>query len=393
MGKLKEVDADKGTLTLNVKDKGGKEKSKEFKVGKNTRIMVMTGKGPPKISQGKAGLKAEQFKAGATVHVRLDKEGNVLMIGIGGPSLGPPDRPPDFFGAGNFLMGKLKEVDADKGTLTLNVKDKGGKEKSKEYKVGKSTRIMVMTGKGPPKTSQGKAGLKAEQFKAGAFVHLRLDQEGNVLMIGVGGPPSGELPIGMTFSGGLIKKINADKGILTIKTMGRGESKDVDLKVGEDTRFMINTGKGIPKMLAGTKGLKELKKGLVVQIQKDPSGKVRMIMVMSIKPVLKDDEEKRKKPAKTKEATGTIKKVDAENGTLTLMVKDEDEDKETRIKVTEKTTFISGPKDDKEELTGKKGLKSDRFQKGTEVVVVINADGSAKTVTAKPKKGKLEKDD
>jgi HSP20 family molecular chaperone IbpA len=384
-GKIKEVDADKGTLTVTIKE-NGKEKDKEFKVGKDTRVMVIGSKGAVG-KPGKDGLKAKQVKAGADVHLQIGAEGKLVMVMVGDPSAflhRPPDRK-------NMVMGKIKSVDTDNGTLTITV----GK-KDKEFKVQSDTRVMVFSGEGRPSISKGKAGLKSKQVKAGATVHLHVDDDGHLRGILVGGPNPfiPERPIGIP-SASTVKKVDAEKGTLTVTMKEEGKEKEVDFKIDKDTNFQIFSGAGRPKMYKGTKGLKELKKGTQVRVIKDPQGKVRMVMVTPkpTRPEPEDGNDEPEKPVKKGAVIeGTIKAADADEGELTLKPAKGDK-KEVKVKVTEKTKFVSGTKDDKKEVTGTKGLKADSFKDGSEVTVVVNPDGSAKTVTAKPAKGKLEKDE
>src|SRR5262249_8576228 len=174
IGKIKEIDPKKGVLTLTVK-KGDEEKETKIDIDEDTKFVVL-GKGGAKELTAKEAAKAETFKAGTTVHIMKGPEGQIrIMTGV------PLDFPhPNFPGPGNFVVGKIKEVDADKGTLTVTIKEKGGKTKDKEFKVGKDTQVMVMTGKGPPKPTRGKDGLKAKQFKGGAMVSLQADKDGTV---------------------------------------------------------------------------------------------------------------------------------------------------------------------------------------------------------------------
>jgi len=85
---------------------------------------------------------------------------------------------------GQPVQGVIKKVDAEKGTITVTVKNK--KETAdKEFTIGDATKVMVMAGE-DKKEMVGKAGLKAEQFKEGAMVGLMLDKDGKVMMVKVG---------------------------------------------------------------------------------------------------------------------------------------------------------------------------------------------------------------
>lgn len=84
-GKIKKVDADKGTITVTVmskKDKDGKDM--EFKVDNDTKITVLDGDEKKEL-MGKDGLKNDKFKEGAMVMVTADDAGKVSALRIGAP--------------------------------------------------------------------------------------------------------------------------------------------------------------------------------------------------------------------------------------------------------------------------------------------------------------------
>jgi hypothetical protein len=85
--------------------------------------------------------------------------------------------------------------------------------------------------------------------------------------------------------------------------------------------------------------------------------------------------------------SGTIKKVDAAGGTITVAVKDKKQtvDKDYKIADTTKVV-INGT--DKKELTGKDGLKNEQVKEGAVVSIMTDASGNVTmlTVGAAPKK-------
>lgn len=83
-------------------------------------------------------------------------------------------------------------------------------------------------------------------------------------------------------------------------------------------------------------------------------------------------QEKKPQP-KGKNVTGTIKKVDAASGKLTveITVKKEKQEKEYTIGDTVKITVFAGK--EKTELTGKAGLKNENFKEGTKVTLTVDA--------------------
>src|SRR5262249_31332523 len=68
---------------------------------------------------------------------------------------------------------------------------------------------------------------------------------------------------------------------------------------------------------------------------------------------------------KSRAAKGTIKKVDADKGILTVAVKSKKtEATEKEFKISDDTQVVIFSGKSKTELTGKAGLKNDRFQEG-----------------------------
>jgi hypothetical protein len=391
VGKIKKIDAKKGTLILLVGEKD-EEKEVKIKIDEDTKFIAFS-KGKAKEMSSEDAADSDAFKPGTVVRVMKGPEGELHVVA--GMTLKVPP-PPDFSPGGAPERGKIKKIDADKGTVTVTVTEKG-KITDKELTVEKDTMVMVFSPKSPPKMVKGKAALKGASLKAGDMVMFKADDEGHLKFIGKTnyGKPPDHRPNPMEFTVGIVKEVDVDKDVLTVKTTDKVKPRDLEVKVDKNTRFVVMPGKGkSPKEYKGKAGLKakELKPGAMVRISRDPEGR-QVVMVMNMpRPKSIDDDEPIEpvKPAKTKTHTGKIKKVDAEKGTLTLTVKEDDEETEVVVKVSDKTKFVSGPKDDKKELSGKKGLKEEAFKVGTEVTAVVEADSYAKTITAKPPKGKLE---
>jgi hypothetical protein len=80
------------------------------------------------------------------------------------------------------------------------------------------------------------------------------------------------------------------------------------------------------------------------------------------------------------ETHGTVKKVDAEGGTLTIAVKSNKETTEKEFTLTDSTKINVFDGDDKRQWTGKKGLKDDAIKEGKRVTVVSDADGKVTLV-------------
>jgi hypothetical protein len=76
-----------------------------------------------------------------------------------------------------------------------------------------------------------------------------------------------------------------------------------------------------------------------------------------------------------KEVKGTIKKIDAEKGVITVTVKVKKESMDKEFTITDKTKFTIMEGDDKKEMTGKDGIKG--LKEGA--AVALTADGDKVT--------------
>jgi hypothetical protein len=91
---------------------------------------------------------------------------------------------------------------------------------------------------------------------------------------------------------------------------------------------------------------------------------------------------------------GTILKVDAEQGTLTVAVKSKKTETTREFTVSDKTkVVIFTGKKNKTELTGKSALKNDGFKEGATVTIVTDEDAPNKIKTLSRGKKKNKKMD
>ena len=176
-----------GVLTLTVQVSKGETGDKEFKIGDATKITVFAGKEKQEFT-GKAGLKGEAFKEGATVAIVTDREGKVQEVRAGtlpGKTKGE--------GKGEQgVKGQLKKVDAATGSLTVLqsivvAKGQPAEQKEVEYKIDDATKVIIFSGE-EKKEFTGKVGLKNEQVKEGAVVFLMTAGETKVTELRVGAP-------------------------------------------------------------------------------------------------------------------------------------------------------------------------------------------------------------
>lgn len=75
-GTVRKVDADKGVLVVRVT---GQDKDQEFKVGKETRVLIMGGR-IPKQYTGKEGLKADGLRKGSQVRLVESSDGKLQAV-------------------------------------------------------------------------------------------------------------------------------------------------------------------------------------------------------------------------------------------------------------------------------------------------------------------------
>jgi transcription antitermination factor NusG len=336
-GKIKKVDADKGVLTVTV-GKGDSTKDVDFKITDDTKL-IGTNRKPLED-----GLKDKSLKAGTDVTVFTDDEGKVKGVQVGGTEkfeTKPPKALPRF--------GKIKKVDPDKGVLTVTI-GVGDQAKDVEYKISDTTRIMA--GAQPKEL---KDGLKNKLVKAGTIVTIFADEDGKVEGILIaGGKDPGPGPMKFAPTLGKIKRVDADKGVLTV-TVGKGDStKDMEFKISDNTKIMGANGK---ELKGGLKS-DQLKAGEAVTIFSDPEGKVAGLM-------LGHTDGSSTTVGKPHQAQGKIKKVDAEKGVLTVTVGTKDVD----YKITQATRIGFG----KTEL--KDGLKNPHIKAGADVTVYTDDDG------------------
>ena len=92
---------------------------------------------------------------------------------------------------------------------------------------------------------------------------------------------------------------------------------------------------------------------------------------------------------KGKGVSGTIKKIDAATGTLTVAVKKK-ETTEQEFKIDDATKVVVFAGDKKEELAGKAALKNPEVKEGARVTVVTGEDGKVTEIRigTPPKKKK-----
>ncbi len=168
--KVKDVDAEKGTITLTVRRAGQQAKDRTLKVSDETLFVHSVGGEQTKYT-GKDGLKAKEFKPGTEVDFVSDDD-TAKSITAGDVVTRAPTLKP-VLGL-TQVAGTVKDLDAEKGTLTLTA---FGKERPVTFRIGEDTRFLPA---GAKKAITGKKLLKSEHLKKGAAVMVRADNKGNV---------------------------------------------------------------------------------------------------------------------------------------------------------------------------------------------------------------------
>jgi hypothetical protein len=161
---------------------------------------------------------------------------------------------------------------------------------------------------------------------------------------------------------GVIKNVDAASGALTVTVKTKKETKDTDFAIADAVKVVIFVGKD-RKELAGKEGLKndEVKVGAKVKVISDADSKVTEVQIGT--------------PPHNTTAKGKIKKVDAVAGLLTVIVKKKKQETDTDFRVEDATKVVIFTGDQKKELAGKDGLKSEEFKEGSDVAVVTSPDG------------------
>jgi Cu/Ag efflux protein CusF len=226
-------------------------------------------------------------------------------------------------GQDDIRRGVVKKIDAAKNTITLTVDDK-----DIDVVVTDDTRFL---------------GLDEEQrkdwskhVKTGTMVAFKTEEnDGKQVLVGLkvqdgkpGGTPPGR-PEGIR--DGVIKKINADKSIITLTVDG----KDIDVVVTDDTRFF---GLDEDQRKEWSKHVKTGTKAIFKSEERD--GKQVLVG-------LKPQDGKVGPGAGLPPAirTGVVKKVNADKNTITLTA----DGKDIEVVVTDRTRFFDLPEDTRKE--------------------------------------------
>jgi hypothetical protein len=256
---------------------------------------------------------------------------------------------------GRQVMGTIKKVDAEKGMLTVTT-EQGGKAKDVTFKITDKTKLRNAGG------TDLKGGLKSDRLKAGTRVTV-YSNEGAVLAVelATGRSPIEELGK-FEQASGIVKNVDAEKGMLTVAVRRGNQTKDEEFQVGDKTHFLGRDG----KQLKG--GLKEqaLKPGTQVTVFVE-GGTARAVQIGG-----------RSSPIETagqfEQAMGTITKVNTGKHLLTVDVRRGRRMGKVDFKITDKTRFLGA---DGKPL--KEGLKADSVKEGSQVIVFAR-DGVAEAV-------------
>jgi RNA polymerase sigma factor (sigma-70 family) len=265
-GVVKEVDADRGTVTLHPsKEVAG---PRTFVVGKDAPVWIADGTGT-RTGFRKGGL--ADLAAGAQLSIRLRGK-TVASLWAEGPE----------------VQGTLKAVDAERGTVTVAiVLVKGQPAEDKTFLVAEDARVKIAR---PVKKGDVKPDKLAD-LPAGALVDLKLSGDQKT----VGGiHAQGQVVRGV------IKRVDAKKSTITLGVQEGEEVSEKAFRVARDAPIHAEsgkTGKAPELKLAG------LTAGALAEVRLSLDGK-EVAAILTTGPKVE----------------GVLKTVDAKKGTVTLTV-------------------------------------------------------------------------
>jgi RNA polymerase sigma factor (sigma-70 family) len=274
-GVVNSVDASRNTVTLHPR-KGFLE-PETFTIAGDAQVLLDDGTG------AKLGFhegKLADLSAGAPVTLRLSEDLKVVRIWVEGPT----------------IQGTLKSADAGKGTITAAVAiTKGEPATDKTFAVAPNARLVIDDGQVVDKSRPGKHPRLAD-LPANAVVYLKLSADRKLV-----GSIRAE---GQTVTG-LMKVVDAPKSTIRITVSVKGEP-DVDrtFPVAKAAQVFIDDGKTKDKTKAkraDMSGIADVPVGAVVKLRLSLDGQSVVAIV-----------------AEGPSIHGTVKAVDAAQGTLTL---------------------------------------------------------------------------
>jgi hypothetical protein len=174
---------------------------------------------------------------------------------------------------GQTTTGTIKKVDASAGTFTVTVKGKA-EAANKDFNVSDATKVVVYDAKGGKKEATGKEGLKNAMVKEGVNVAVHSDADGKVTEVQIGNVPTG------TTTTGMLKKVDAESGTLTL-TIGTAKGPmDKDFTVTDSTKvFTPETRDKKEQMGKAALKSEHVKAGIQVSVKTDADGKVTEVHI------------------------------------------------------------------------------------------------------------------
>lgn len=164
-GVAKSIDAAKSTLTITSPQRGGEAEEKIFEVAKNAMILLDDGKGRRlSLKEGKLA----DVPVGSAIMVKLSADQkSVSTLRAEGPS----------------ANGRLKSIDAGKGTITVEIfVARGENPEEKTYTFAKDVRVTI----------DGKEGKLADiKVEDGTFAQVRLSLDQKTVQAIMIGRPRG----------------------------------------------------------------------------------------------------------------------------------------------------------------------------------------------------------
>ncbi len=282
-GVVKLLDIKANSLVLGVGEgRGAADAEKTFTLAKNVEIAI--GAGPGRVGALKEG-KLTDLVEGTRVGLSLSKDQKLVeSIGLELP----------------VVRAKIKEIDAEKKTLTLTTGGRDGAADERSYAVATDAEIAVDDGRGKRFSIRE---VKLGELARGAYVMAVLSIDKKQIHAVVAEGPS---------LSGTIKSVDLKKKALTILVRSpEGEAEQV-VSVSNDATILLDDGKGRRLSLKAAK-LEDVAEGATVQAKLSMEQHFAMMVRIEGGTVV-----------------GILKAIDADKGTVTVLTAKSREDREEK---------------------------------------------------------------
>jgi hypothetical protein len=333
-GVVRAVDAARNSLTVTIAGRGrGAAQEKSYTVARDAEVHLDEGRGRRFVlAEGKLA----DLRAGALVTLTLTRDGKEIeSIVAEGPS----------------VQGTVKAVDTARNTITLTLPGRRGEDgEEKTYSLGKKAEVVLDDGRG--RRFSLKEG-KLTDLRAGALATLKLSLDQKTVDSIVAEGPN-------VF--GIVKAVDTGKSTITLLLrQGRGDDTvQKTIPLAKDADVLLEAG---GRRFFGRLGkLGDLHPGTVAVLKMSLDQKTA-VMIRAEGPTV----------------YGTLKKVDAAKGTVTVLVgagRNSDGEEKTVTLGKKAKVFSEGQEVKLDELKGKAGVL---------VAVKLSLDQKVATQVALPR--------